>query len=96
MAHPDDSAGEQPSHGQHAKETTITVNGRDRTVTSKELTYEDLLPLAFNPVPTGPNVLITVTYRKGENGKQGSLVAGSEPVKVHEKMIFNVTATDKS
>jgi hypothetical protein len=38
---------------------------------------------------------ITVTYRKGEHGKQGTLTAGGT-VKLHEDMAFNVVVTDKS
>jgi hypothetical protein len=79
-----------------APNLTIIVNGRERTVREKELTYEALVALAFDPVPSGPNVLITVTFRKGQSGQQGSVVQGGEPVKVHNRMIFNVTATDKS
>ena len=52
--------------------------------------------LAFNnEPPTGPNVVITVTYSKGEHPKDGSLLPG-QSVKVKAGMVFNVTATDKS
>ena len=49
---------------------TIIVNGRKKEVTAKELSYEELLTLAFgNNVPAGPNIVITVTYSKGEGDK---------------------------
>ena len=75
---------------------TIIVNGKPKTVTAKELSFDDLIELAFDPVPTGPQVMFTITYRRGRGNKpDGTRVAG-ESVKVKKGMIFNVTATDKS
>jgi hypothetical protein len=75
---------------------SIVVNGRPKTVMSEDLSFDDAVGLAFDNPPTGPNVVFTVTYRRGHGNKpEGSLVAGEE-VKVKDGMIFNVTATDKS
>jgi hypothetical protein len=80
----------------HNKEYKIIVNGRDKTETSKELSFSQIVALAFDNPPTGPNIVFTITYRKGEGNKpEGSLVEG-ETVKIKNGMIFNVTATDKS
>lgn len=80
----------------HDKSVVIIVNGRRKEVTTKDLSFEEIVNLAYdNNPPKGPNVVITVTYSKGEHGKQGSLLPG-EKVKIKEGMIFNVTATDKS
>ncbi len=82
-------------HGQD-KQYTIIVNGRQKVVTKKELSFAEVVALAFDPPPTGPNIVFTVTYRRGEGNKpEGTLIDG-EMVKVKEGMIFNVTATDKS
>jgi hypothetical protein len=82
-------------HG-HEKEMTIIVNGRQKTVTDKEITFEQLVSLAFENPPTGENILFTITYRNGHGQKpQGTLVPGQQ-VKVKDGMIFDVTATDKS
>lgn len=80
-------------HG-HAGQFTIIVNGRERKVTESELSYEDLVKLAFgeNP-PSGPNVVITVTYKS--RSKEGTLLTGKS-VPIQNGMIFNVKATDKS
>jgi len=79
----------------HEKSVTIVVNGRSKVVLKEELTFEEVVALAEG-LPSGPNVIYTVVYRKGEDKKpQGTLVAG-ESVKVKNGMIFNVTATDKS
>ena len=86
---------EQAAERRH--EVTIVVNGREREIEKKtELSFEDVLRLAFDPVPSGPNWVFTVTYRRGHGDKpEGSLLEG-QTVKVKDGMIFNVTATDKS
>jgi hypothetical protein len=86
--------GEPPDH-QH--ETTIVVNAQEKTATTKEITFEQVVSLAYDgSPPEGENWVFTVTYRRGAGeSPQGSLVAGAT-VKVKKGMIFNVTATDKS
>lgn len=80
----------------HNKGITIIVNGRQKVVTARELSFAEVVALAFDPLPTGENIVFTVTYRRGEGHKpEGTLVEG-DTVKVKEGMIFNVTATDKS
>lgn len=77
-------------------DTTVVVNGRDRTVTTEELNFDQVAALAYDPVPSGPNIVITITFRRGHGNKpEGSLLPG-DTVKVKEGMIFNVTVTDKS
>lgn len=74
----------------------IVVNGRTRTVEAKELTFDEVVALAFDAPPTGPNVIFTITFRRGAGAKpEGTLVAG-ETLKVKDGMVVNVTATDKS
>jgi hypothetical protein len=85
------------SNPQSEKTVTIIVNGRQKVVPKKEtLSFDEIVNLAYdNNPPSGPNIVVTVTYSKGEDGKQGTLVKGGD-VKVKDGMIFNVTATDKS
>jgi len=79
-----------------AHDYEITVNARPKTVTTNELSFADVVRLAFQNPPAGPNVLITVTYRRGEGNKpQGTLIEG-QSVRVKDGMIFDVIATDKS
>ena len=81
---------------QGEKTRTIIVNTREKVVTQKELTFAQIVALAFDPVPAGPNIVITVTFRRGHGDKpEGTLVEG-ETVKIKDGMIFNVSATDKS
>ena len=78
------------------KSITIIVNARRRDVTQKELSFQEIVRLAFENPPTGENVVFTVTYKKGEGKKpEGSLIEG-ETIKVKDGMIFNVTSTTRS
>jgi len=82
--------------GKDKKLVTIIVNAREKQVEKDDITFEEVVDLAFNPKPVGENVLFTVTYRRGQGNKpEGSLLAG-QSVRVKDGMIFNVTATDKS
>jgi hypothetical protein len=76
------------------KAITIIVNARPRRVPSNEVSFEQVANLAFdNNPPSGPNIVITVMYRHGN--EQGSLSPGQK-VTVKGGTIFDVTATDKS
>ncbi len=80
----------------HHEPVTIIVNGRPKEVSERELTFKEVVDLAYNnDPPHGPNVVITVTYSKGVDGAQGSLLPDHH-VKVKAGMVFNVKATDKS
>lgn len=75
---------------------TIIVNGRRKTVDASELSFAQLLALAFDPVPTGENWVFTVTFSNGLPPRpEGSLIEG-QSVPIKNRMVFNVTATDKS
>jgi hypothetical protein len=80
---------------QHEK-ITVVVNGRPREVTHRELTFEEVVRLAFDPVPSGPNVELTVSYRNAEGDKKGTLMEGQSVEVKNHGTVFNVTATDKS
>ncbi len=74
----------------------IFVNGQEKTVTTKFVSYEETVKLAFPTPPTGQNILFTVGYEDGPHqNPSGSLMPGGK-VRVKEGMIFNVTPTDKS
>ena len=89
-------------HGHHVqlrkphREVVIIVNAREKKWDKKEISYEEVVVLAFGSLSTDPNVVYTVTYSKGPNDKrEGSLVRG-QSVKVKNGMIFNVSQTNKS
>lgn len=89
---------QENKHEEHAgkKDVTIIVNGQPRTVQKDELTFTEVVALAYENPPTGQNVLFTITYRRGRGAKpEGTLVEGGTAL-VKEGMIFNVTSTDRS
>lgn len=84
---------ENAGQGQHFK---IIVNGREKIVTEHELSYIDVVRLAFENPTINENIVYTVTYKRGHDHKpEGTMVEG-DTVKVKPGMIFNVTRTDKS
>jgi hypothetical protein len=83
-------------HSGPPKEFTIIVNGRKKEVPTKTLSFDQLVALAFNPVPVGPNVMFTITYRKGPHkNREGTLTEGGT-VRIKDGMIFDVSETNKS
>ncbi len=96
VEHTDDKRPDREDEKGHDKEFTIIVNGREKVVTARELSFAEIVALAFDNPPTGPFIVFTVTFRRGHGNKpEGTLVEG-ETVKIKDGMIFNVTATDKS
>lgn len=77
-------------------EVTIIVNTREKKWDKKEISYREVIELAFGSYSDDENVVYTVTYSKGQDShKEGSLVKGGS-VKVKDGMIFNVFQTNKS
>lgn len=74
----------------------IVVNGRRREVRESQLTFDEIVELAFDNPPQGEFICFTITYRGGDCSKpEGTLLEG-ETITIVCGMIFNVTATDKS
>ena len=83
-------------HSGPPKAYKIIVNGRKKEVSTKTLTFDQVVALAFSPVPVGPNVQFSVTYRKGPpKNPEGTMTEG-ENVRIKDGMIFDVTETNKS
>lgn len=78
------------------KEYKLIVNGREKPWHEDSITFEQLVVLAFGSYDDNPNKVYTVTYDKGPHeNPEGTMVKG-DSVNVKNKMVFNVTATDKS
>ena len=77
--------------------TTIIVNGRPKEVTGKEISFEQVIQLAFDQPPHGNDTIFSVTYRKGgnEHRPEGVMVEG-DTVKIKKGTTFNVSATNRS
>jgi hypothetical protein len=75
---------------------TIIVNGRAHEIRKAEISFAEVVDIAFPGQVQGGNIVFTVTYKRGRGDKpEGELVEG-QSVKVKDKMVFNVIRTDKS
>lgn len=86
----------QPGHPGQKKTVTIHVNGRAKTVEKDELTFLEVVHLAFEDAAPSETRVYTVTFKRGTGNKPEGSLADGETVRVKEGMVFNVTATDKS
>lgn len=83
------------SNAKEKKDVTIVVNGREHEVKKDEITYAEVVALAFNNPPNDSTIFV-VTYRRGQGNKpEGTLVEGGS-VQVKKGMIFNVTPTNRA
>lgn len=80
------------------KTFSIIVNGRSTTVPREhdELSFDELVDLAFDDPARGPQIVFTITFRKaGGRVPEGELDEGQE-LKIRDGTIVNVTRTDQS
>ena len=83
---------DRPDH----KTFLITVNGRQRRVERDELSFDNLVDLAFDDPARGPQIVFTITFREaGGRIPEGELDEG-QVLKVRDGTIVNVTRTDQS
>ena len=78
------------------KTFSIIVNGRPRQVERAELSFDELVDLAFDDPARGPQIVFTITFREaGGRIPEGELDEG-QSLKVRDGTIVNVTRTDQS
>lgn len=81
-------------HDNHSVE--IIVNGRPKVWTKRKISYKEVVMLAFGNYDDNDSIIYTVTYTHGPGqNPEGNMVKGVE-VYVKNRMIFNVTATNRS
>lgn len=89
---------EHPERPEHPNRITVLVNGEEKILLPhiKQLSYEEIVKLAYGMLPTNQNTIYTVAYSNGpiENPK-GTLTRGRFVV-IKEGMVFNVSKSDKS
>lgn len=74
----------------------VTVNGRSTQLATAEVSFEDVVGLAYPDRLDGSNKMFTVTYRHGPSDRpEGSLVP-HQSIRANNGVVFNVTATSKS
>lgn len=78
------------------KELNLIVNAREKSWTMDNISFEQLIGLAFGAYDSNPSRGYTASYCDGpKENREGIMVKGSA-VFVKNKMKFDVTATDKS
>jgi hypothetical protein len=78
------------------KDFTIIVNGTKNEWKGREISFDEVVILAFGSVSTSPNTIYSITYKRGHGDKpEGTMVRG-DIVKLKEGMVFNATCTDRS
>lgn len=78
------------------KNLQITVNGTPHEWESREITYENIVKLAYGELPSNPRTYFTVTYKRGQgHGEQGNVAPG-QTFQVTNNMKFYVSASNQS
>ncbi len=75
-------------------EIKIIVNGREKTVQAKQISYAELVVLAFGA--SQPDTIYTITYKHGPPSNPEGHMVGGDVVKLQCGMVFNVTDSGKS
>lgn len=85
-------------HGNDKGKKTITifVNSAPEQVEKEEMTYEEIVTLAFPDFPQHPERNYSVKYTNGHGHKPEGILSPSGKVKVKDGMEFTVTPTGQS
>jgi len=94
--HEVETALEDLERAKHPVQFCVIVNGQEKVVRHRRLTYDEVVALAFNPLPPGPDLQFSVQYTRGPDANpKGTLVEG-QSVEVKDRMEFDVTPTNRS
>lgn len=74
----------------------IIVNGKEKSWNEESISFEQVVKLAFASYVDNGNTSYTVTYDRGPHQNPQGIMVKGDSVFVKHKMIFNVTATNKS
>ncbi|QNA45855.1 multiubiquitin domain-containing protein [Lacibacter sediminis] len=78
------------------KDLVIIVNAEEKVWTDKSISFEQLAEIAYGSYEDNEAITYSITYKRGMGNKpEGSLIKG-QSVQVKDKMIFNVTRTNRS
>ena len=78
------------------KLVTIIVNGTAHEEEKNEITYDEVVTLAFADFPQHPERTYSVTYERGQGNKPAGILSPGGEVKVKEGMAFKVKHTGQS
>ena len=89
------STHEIDEHGKK-KKITIIINATPFEVEKGEMTYEEIVALAFPDFPHHPERNYSVKYANGHNHKPEGILSPGGTVKVKDGMVFKVKFTGES
>lgn len=92
----DTSEIEDNNTGEEKKNVTIIINGTPHETPKNEISYTEVVTLAFPEYGNHPERTYSVTYRRGYGNKPEGILSPSSSVKVKEGMIFSVSETSQS
>lgn len=75
---------------------TVVVNGGQHVVPKEAISFDELVALAYPDATPSPDVIYTISYRRGHDDNQKGLLPEGGSVKVKDGMVFDVLRTDKS
>lgn len=74
----------------------VIVNARPREVHKRQLSYWDVVKMAFPDAVPQPNTVYSITYARGPHQNPEGSMIDKQQVWVKDGMTFYVTVTDKS
>lgn len=83
-------------HFYSQKAVTILVNDEPHEEMETCISFEQVVKLAYPVPPSGTCIEFTVTYRNGPPANPKGTVTAGHSVKIKNRMIFDVTPTDRS
>lgn len=86
---------DKPMYRPHDKTFSIIVNARRRQVETKELSFVELVEIAFSAPVKGPQIASTITFREAGGRISKGELGERERLKVRDGTIINVTMTDQ-
>lgn len=84
------------SDDQSGKRVSIFVNGSEEKVVKEEMTYEEIVVIAFEDFSQHPERNYSVKYTRGHGNKPEGILSPGGKVKVKNGMEFTVTPTGQS
>ena len=81
-------------YSQGISQVIIIVNAREQNWDKPTISYDDLVLLAYGTIEK--KIAYTITYSNGPKDNREGFIVKGQRVLVSNKMIFNVTCTDKS
>ena len=78
------------------KSIEIVVNGENKSVSSDEVSFDQVVDIAYPNGGRGPLIKYTVDYYNGAGRPQEGKLTEGQQTKVKKGTVFNVTRTDRS